>query len=178
MIIDIVVIILLVLSLFKGLKNGLVIAVFSFLAFLIGLAAALKLSAVVAAYLGAATHIGERWLPFIAFGLIFIIVVLLVRLAARALQGLLQVAMLGWLNRIGGVLFYALLYLFIFSILLFYGVKLQLLKPETIAGSISWPYLEPLGPGLVSALAFVLPFLKNVFTELTSFFDQLAQQHS
>ncbi len=44
MLIDIIVVILLVMAIFKGLRKGLIVAVFSFLAFLIGLAAALKLS--------------------------------------------------------------------------------------------------------------------------------------
>src|SRR5215212_75124 len=99
MFIDIIALILLVWASFKGLRNGLVVGVFSFLAFIIGLAAALKLSIVAANYLGSNTNIGERWLPFIAFALVFFIVVLLVRLGAKAIEGALRLAMLGWLNK-------------------------------------------------------------------------------
>ncbi len=51
MIIDIAFALLMVLAIFKGLRKGLILGIFSLLAFLIGLAAALKLSAVVAVYL-------------------------------------------------------------------------------------------------------------------------------
>ena len=78
MFIDIIGLILLVWATFKGLRNGFVVAVFSFLAFIIGLAAALKLSAVAAEYLGSNISIGERWLPFIAFALVFFVVVLFI----------------------------------------------------------------------------------------------------
>src|SRR5215213_7859769 len=128
MFIDIIVLVLLIWATFKGLRNGFVVGVFSFLAFIIGLAAALKLSALAAAYLGNNTNIGQRWLPFIAFALVFFIVVFLVKLGAKAIEGLLRVAMLGWLNKLGGVVLYVLLYLFIFSVLLFYAVQLHLIK--------------------------------------------------
>jgi len=49
------------------------------------LAAALKLSALAASYLGENVNISQRWLPVIAFAVVFIIIVLLVRLAAKAL---------------------------------------------------------------------------------------------
>ena len=103
MFIDIVCLVLLVWAVFKGLRNGLVVAIFSFLAFVVGLAAALKLSTVAASYIGNNTNISERWLPFIAFAAVFIIVVLLIRLGAKAIEGLLQVAMLGWAHRVAGV---------------------------------------------------------------------------
>ena len=53
MIIDIVFVIIMILAIFKGLSKGLMLGIFSLLAFIIGLAAALKLSVVVAAYLKA-----------------------------------------------------------------------------------------------------------------------------
>src|SRR5690349_8193204 len=111
--IDIIVLGLLLLALFKGLRKGLVLAVFSFLAFVIGLAAALKLSALVAVYLGENTNVSGRWLPVLAFVLVFGVVLLLVRLGAKLVEGGLQLVLLGWLNRVGGVLFFALLYLFL-----------------------------------------------------------------
>src|SRR3954467_3587340 len=106
MIIDIITLVLLVLAIFKGIRNGLVLAIFSFLAFIIGLAAAMKLSAVVAGYLGTNTSISQRWLPVLAFAIVFFIVVFLVRLGAKAIEGALKLVMLGWLNKLGGIIFY------------------------------------------------------------------------
>lgn len=175
MVIDIIVFLLLIYAVFKGMRNGLVVAVFSFLAFLVGLAAALKLSAVVAGYLGNNTSISQRWLPVLAFILVFFIVVLLVRLGAKAIEGVLRIAMLGWLNKIGGIIFYALLYLFIFSILLFYAVQLKILKPASLSGSMTFDYIYPLAPKVMSALGAILPFFKNMFGQLESFFGKLSE---
>jgi membrane protein required for colicin V production len=172
--IDIIVVVLLVFAIYKGLRNGLVLAVFSFLAFFIGLAAALKLSSVVAVYLGTNTSISQRWLPVLAFAIVFIIVVFLVRLGAKAIERVLKIVMLGWLNRLGGVVFYALVYLFILSILLFYAHQLHLIKPETIEASTTYSFIEPLAPRLISGLGLILPFFKNMFSQLETFFGHLS----
>ena len=171
MFIDIIVIALLALAIFKGFRNGLIVAVFSFLAFVIGLAAALKLSAVVAEYLGNSTNISQRWLPVLAFAIVFFIVVLLVKLGAKAIESAMKMVMLGWLNKIGGILFYALLYIFILSVVLFYALQLNIIKPETAAASSTYKYIEPLAPKVMSVLGEVLPFLKNVFADLENFFE-------
>lgn len=176
MFIDIIVIVLLVWALFKGLRKGLIVGVFSFLAFLIGLAAAIKLSAIAANYIGENVNISQRWLPFIAFAIVFLIVVLLVRLGAKALEGVVNVALLGWANKLGGFLFFALLYLFIFSVLLFYAAQLHLINDSTVQASVTYFYLQPLGPKIINGLGVVLPFFKNMFGELLQFFDGVGTQ--
>lgn len=174
MLIDGIVAGLLVLALIKGWRNGLVLAIFSFLAVVIGLAAAMKLSAVAAGYLGQNVSVSQRWLPFIAFVAVFLGVMLLVRLGAKLLEGALQAAMLGWANRLGGFLFYGLLYLFVFSLLLFYAAQLQLIQPQAQEASVAYPFLAQLGPKVIDGLGVVLPFFKNMFAELESFFARLA----
>ena len=171
MLIDTIVAGLLVLALWKGLRKGLVLALFSFLALVLGLAAAVKLSAVAAGYLGEQTNLSERWLPFVAFAVVFIGVALLVRLGARLIESGIEAVALGWANRLGGFLFYALLYLFITSLLLFYAVQLNLTKPETLEASVTYPILQPIAPRIISGLGVVVPFFKNMFTELEVFFE-------
>ena len=51
MIIDIIVVIILILAAIKGFRQGLIVALFSVIAFIVGLAAAIKLSVVVAGLL-------------------------------------------------------------------------------------------------------------------------------
>lgn len=165
-------------AVFKGLRKGLIVALFSFLGFIIGLAAALKLSTVMAAYIGNNVTISQRWLPFIAFIVVFIIVVLLVRLGARLVQGAVQMVMLGWLNRIGGVVFYILIYFFIFSILLFYATQLNLINPATTEASITYGFLQPLAPKVMDMIGAIIPFFKNMFDELLHFFGKVGNRQS
>lgn len=176
MLIDIIVVILFLMALFKGFSKGLIVAVFSFLAYLIGLAAALKLSTLMADYIGTNIQVSQRWLPFLAFFLVFVVVVLLVRLGAKAIEGAVRMAMLGWLNRLGGVVFYLLIYFFIYSILLFYATQLQLLKPDTIKASVFYNYIEPFAPKVMEILGSAIPFFRNMFNELLQFFGNVGSK--
>jgi membrane protein required for colicin V production len=54
--------------------------------------------------------------------------------------------------------------------------KVKLISDETIANSITWPVLQPLGPWVIDGFGKLIPAFKNMFTELSSFFDGLAQQ--
>ena len=173
MFIDAIFIILLVLALFKGLRKGLIVAVFSFVAFIAGLAAALKLSAFVAEKLTLHTGSTAKWLPLISFIIVFIAVALLVSFAGRLIQKTFETAMLGWANRLGGVLFYILLYSIFFSIFLFYAVQLHLLSIATQDDSFFYDYLQPLAPAVMNRLGDIIPFFKNMFQQLQDFFGSM-----
>jgi len=174
MLIDTVALVLLIISVFKGFTKGFIVALFSFLAFIIGLAAALKLSTLVASYIGNAVNISQRWLPVIAFLVVFLIVALAIRLGAKMLEGVVKLAMLGWLNRLGGIILYILIYFFIFSILLFYAQQLHLLKPQTIEASVSYPWIQPIAPKIMSIMGAVIPFFKDMFDQLLQFFQNVS----
>jgi len=174
MAIDVLFCILLLLAIYKGYSKGLIVAVFSFFAIIIGLAAAVKLSALVAGWLKASTNISLRWLPFIAFALVMISIILLMRLAAGLLQKSAEFMLMGWANRIGGILLYAAIYTMVYSVFLFFAVQLQLLKPETTATSKCFSFIEPLGPMVINGFGKLVPLFKDLFSQLEAFFAQAA----
>ena len=176
MTIDIIFSILMVIAVIKGYQKGLIVAVFSLLAFIIGLAAAMKLSAAVAGYIGKAVNVSDKWLPVVSFILVFILVVIAVRWAAALLQKAVEMVLLGWMNRIGGIIVYAVLYITIFSVILFYARQLSFLKPETISGSKTWGFIQPWGPKAIDGFAVVIPFFKDMFSQLESFFGTISEQ--
>lgn len=173
MVIDLSVLIVLVVAIFKGLHKGLIVAVFSLAGLLIGLAAAVKLSAVTATYLSGTLNVGAKWLPVLSFLLVFIAAVMVVRLISAALQKTVELAMLGWANRIGGMVAYAIIYLLILSVALFYLEKIHLMADTTIAESKTYPYIRPLGPKAIGLMGMILPFLKDIFQQLSAFFENL-----
>ncbi|GAC1396278.1 MAG: hypothetical protein NVSMB63_16690 [Sediminibacterium sp.] len=175
MIIDAVVAVLMVLAIVKGLHNGLVVAVFSFLGMIMGLAAAIKLSAVVAERLKESTQLEAAWLPFISFALILVVVFILVKLGARLIQTSLELAFLGWLNKLGGVLLYGALYTMVLSVLLFFAVNMHLVGQDTIAASKTYSYIQPWGPTAINALGSVIPFFKGMFAALSQFFEGIGK---
>ncbi len=175
MIIDIAFVIVMALAIFKGLRKGLVLGIFSFLAFIIGIAAALKLSVVVANYLQSSTGAG-KWIPLISFMIVFIGVVFLVGLLGRVIKKTIRFAMLGWLDGVGGILLYVALYTIIFSVFLFFANKLFLLQPSTIQDSKLYSYIAPWGPRVMDNLGNIIPVFKDMFTELQDFFGNIAKK--
>jgi membrane protein required for colicin V production len=176
MLIDITFATLIALAIFKGYRKGLIIAVFSFIGFVVGLASAVKLSAVVADHLKNSVNVSAKWLPCISFILVFIAVVLVVRLIAKLIEKTFEAVLLGWANRLGGILLYAVLYTIILSIFLFYATKINLLSSATIKDSQCYPYIQPWGPKMVGVFGKIIPAFKNVFTELENFFSSFQQK--
>lgn len=176
MFLDVILIIAIVFALIKGFRRGLIVGVFSFIALLIGLAAAIKLSALVAGWLGDNVKISVQWLPVISFALVFLVVVLLVRLGANIIERTVELGMMGWLNRIGGMALYTAIILIVFSVLLFYATELDLIMPATQEKSLTYHWVAPWGPRVVGGFGEVLPFFKDMFSELSSFFGAVADK--
>ena len=174
--IDIVFVILMIIACIKGYKKGLVIALFSIIAFIIGIAAALKFSAIVAKWIDGHASVSAKWLPFISFAIVFFVIVLLVNWGGKLIEKTFQMAMLGWVNRIGGMVFYVALYIIIFSILLFYAEKIQLIESATFHASTTYKYVQPWGPTVIDELGKFIPLFKNMFVELESFFDTISNK--
>jgi membrane protein required for colicin V production len=176
MILDIIFAVLIGLAIFRGYQRGLVAGVFSLVAIIIGLAAALKLSAAVAGYIGQAVRVSDRWLPIISFIVVFLLVLWLIRLGARLIQKTMEMAALGWINRLGGILLYAVVFIIVYSILLFYAGQVRLLQPDTIERSVTYSFVQPWGPKVINGFGNLIPFFKDMFGELESFFDGVAKK--
>jgi membrane protein required for colicin V production len=173
---DIVFAVIIIVACVKGYQKGLIIALFSIIAFIIGLAAALKLSSVVAVYIGKSTTVSTQWLPFISFAVVFLAVVLLVRWGGKLVEKTFQMALLGWVNRLGGIIFYMALYIIIFSIFLFYAEKIQLLQPATIQASKTYSFVQPWAPIVIDNFGKVIPIFKNTFSDLEAFFGTVGNK--
>jgi membrane protein required for colicin V production len=171
MVIDVIVFGIVILAILKGYKKGLIVAVFSFLAVLIGLAAAIKLSAVVAVWLHNSTKVSSQWLPFLSFIIIMIGVAILVRLGAKAIETAVKFALMGWLNKLGGIVLYVVLYITVFSIVLFYLQQMNVLKPAAINNSQTYFIIKAWGPKAINGFGVIIPWFKNMFTQLENFFQ-------
>ncbi len=174
--IDIVTFLVLALAVFKGIRNGLVMAIFSFLALLLGLLAALKLSATTSVWLVGTVQVASKWLPVLAFLLVFVVVVILVNLIGKVFESTAEWAFLGWANKAGGIIFYSIIYFLFWSVLLFYLDKLSLIRPDAMESSVTYPIIAPWGPQAVEWIATVLPVFRDIFAEIGSFLEQFSEE--
>lgn len=178
MLLDLIFAAIIVFAILRGYQRGLIVGLFSLVAVIIGLAAAMKLSTVVAGYIGKAVKVSDEWLPIISFAVVFLIVILLIRLGANAIEKTIEVAMLGWVNKIGGIIFFAAIYTVVFSVLLFYAEQVKLIQPETINKSVTYSFVQPWGPKAINGFGAVIPVFKDMFGELERFFDGVAKDIS
>lgn len=172
--IDIIFAIIMVFALYRGYTRGLIVALFSLVAVVLGLAAALKLSAVTALYVQQHWDMHSRWVPVLCFICLFLGVILLVRLGAGMLQKLVEMVMLGWLNKLGGILLYSVIFIIIYSVMLWMANQVYWLSPETKLQSVVYPYIENIGPWVLDHIGQVIPVFKNMFAQLQSFFETAA----
>jgi membrane protein required for colicin V production len=178
MVLDLIFAVIIILAIIRGYQRGLIVGLFSLIAIVIGLAAAIKLSTIVADYIGKAVKISDQWLPLISFAIVFLIVVLLVRLGANAIQKTAETFMLGWVNRLGGIIFYIAIYVTIFSVVLFYAEQIKVIQPATKNKSVTYTYIQPWGPKAINGVGTAVPAFKNMFWHLEEFFGGVSQKIS
>lgn len=176
MIIDSILAVLLLIATYKGYQRGLIVGVFSFIAIVVGIAAAMKLSVIAANYLQHYFKWEGAWLPAVSYFLVFIGVVLLIRLVANAMEEGVKVVKLGWVNTLGGILLYWLIFLLAYSVVVFYAVKMGVFNERATTTSVSYSYISPLGPKIIEGFATIFPLFRDMFSELENFFTGLSEK--
>lgn len=176
MMIDIIVGILVISAIIKGLRRGLIVAIFSIIAFIVGIAAAMKLSVVVADYFKDSVNISAQWWPVISFLLVFLVVVILIRLLANLIEKAVEWTLLRWVNKLGGIILYVLMYIVSFSVLLFYAEQINLVSKDTLDASVTYAVVRPWGPWAIDAIGSLIPVFKDMFSELEQFFERKAHR--
>lgn len=170
MLIDLLLIIILIFAVVKGYSKGFIMALFSFIAIIIGLIAATKLSAVVANYLSTNTSLHYKWLPILSFIIVMIATILLIKLIGKTIEKLISIAMMGWSNKILGIVLYAIMYITVFSFVLFFIQKINVLSLETIQSSKTFNYIQPWAPNIIQAVSKIIPSISGLFEQLNRFF--------
>ena len=81
--------------------------------------------------------------------------------------------MLGWLNKLGGIIFYVAIYTVVFSVLLFYAEQVNLVRSETIEKSISYSFVQPWGPRVINSVGSIVPLFRDM---LELFFENVSKE--
>ena len=176
MVIDLFFLILLAIGVLKGMSRGFIVGIFSFVAIIIGLVAAMKFSYIVADKLQHSFNTGKQWLPLLSFLIVLICVMLVVRLIARLIQRSMKMVSLGCLDKLAGIFLFAVLYISIYSVILFYLTKMNFISLSTISASYTYNIVEPFGIKIVDIIGGIIPVFKNLLQQLSDFFSNIANQ--
>ncbi len=156
--IDIILILFLLFAAINGFRKGLILEVASLAALILGVWGAIEFSYITTQFLTDNVGLETPYLNLISFVITFIVIVILVHIIGSALSKFIEVAMLGWLNRITGMAFGLLKTAFILSILLLVFNKIDtdvhILPEDVKSGSQLYEPIRGLAPT-------VFPFIKG-----------------
>ncbi len=149
-IIDIILGSLLLFGLIRGAMKGLFVEVASLVALVLGVYGAIHFSGFAAEVLESKVDWNEKTINIVAFAITFVIIVLLISLAGKALTKLADFAALGIVNKLAGGVFGALKIGLILSVLLIVFNKLNSTLPfmekEDLEESILYKPVKSLAP--------------------------------
>lgn len=169
MIVDIILLLILVLAVYKGWTKGFIMALFVFVSYFIALALAFQFSGMVQEYLWKGDAGKSKWYGFLAFAIVLIMGIVAVRLLGKLVEKLVEAIMLGIFNRLLGILLYAFIYCSLYAVVMVFleSINRSGLVPVSSEKaeytSISIRYLLKLGNWVIINFSEWVPAMKNMF---------------
>ena len=104
-ILDIILLICFVPALVQGFRKGFISQVIAIISIIAGVWLSFRFATIVSGWLGQYIQGSEQVMKVVSFALIFVAVIALLALLGKLLEGTVKLVMLGWLNRLLGMLF-------------------------------------------------------------------------
>ncbi len=157
-ILDIIIAIPLLWALYRGFKKGLVYMIASITALVLGILGAMRFHERMGDILNGWFEINPQYQNLISFAVTFVLIVIVVHVAAFLVDKLIKAVALNFINRLAGMAFGVLLYAFIISIILMpvsaVNSKKAFISEETVEKSLLFVPLSKFAPA-------VFPYLKR-----------------
>lgn len=166
MLIDILLLLLLILAIYKGWTKGFIMAIFVFVSYFIALALAFHFSGTVEGYMREHAGSDSKWYSFLSFILVMIAGIIAVRLIGKLIEKSAELLLLGFFNRLLGMLIMAVIYTSFFAVVLVYCSRFGVVGEGSSSDSRTFVYLIKYGHWVVSTFSSWLPALKNLFNDV------------
>jgi membrane protein required for colicin V production len=166
MIIDIFFSIALLLGAILGYSKGLIGSLFSFVGWFLGLAIAIKWSHNVSLYLDDNFHTHSRLMPFVAFLVLFVAVIIIVQLLSKLLEKSFSTIGLGFMDKGAGMLVWCFTLLILLSTMLWFADQMQWIALDVKTTSGTYKYIAPIAPYVFDGLGKLIPWFKDLFLHL------------
>ena len=157
---DIILLICFLPGIIRGLSKGFLEQALALVGIVLSVWAAFRFSGLVATWLKPYVDFSETTVNVIAFALILVAMSLLVLLVAKLLTKVIEMAMMGWLDKMLGLVFALAVNALVIGVFIILfdtvNLKFNLVKPEVLDGSIVYTTLRDL-------CYLVFPFLKSLF---------------
>jgi membrane protein required for colicin V production len=162
--VDVILVIIFIAAAVSGYREGFLMELFSLLALLLGVLGSFKLLGWAIVLLDSQFDVDEKYLPYIAFAVVFLVIVIAVRLLGNLIKLSIDRSFLGRVDQIAGCFLGVVRSAFILSVLLWLAdsFKIDLADKWT---NDSWllPKVAAFAPLLTGWLGEFFPFFKDVF---------------
>jgi membrane protein required for colicin V production len=165
---DIAICIIILIGAYAGYKEGFLMELFSLLALLLGVLGGFKLMGWAMLYLVDHFNVDKKVLPYVAFGVVFIAIVILVRLLGNMIKLSIKLSLdksfLGRVDQVAGGLLGVVKTAFILSVLIWLSDSLRFNFPEKWTDN-SWlfPKVAIFAPTVTSWIGEWFPIFRDVF---------------
>lgn len=158
-ILDIILLVCFVPAIVAGLSKGFVKQLVDLASILIGAWAAFHFSKMVSEWLQTQLTMDPKLLYVLSFAIIVVVTVLILNLVGQLICKVVNIASLGWLNRLAGLLFGILKVALILGlvIMVFEGLneKWELVSPDKLENAVVYGWLK-------NFASTIFPYLKNL----------------
>ena len=173
MVIDIVLLMFVAYGFYMGFSKGIIRTVFGILSITIGVMASLRFSKATTKFLETSFNSDNPLMYIAGLLLSFILVMVILRVFSRTLEGLLKTANINFINQIlGGAILSGALVL-LYSVLLWFGDQARMIDTESKQTSISYPYLKEYPQHMRDLGMQFQPILQEFWSESMDMMDQL-----
>lgn len=163
---DVILIIVLLMGAFGGYRKGFLAELFSLLGIVLGILAGFKLMGIAMVNLERYYDIDDNILPYVAFGVVFIIVAILVGLLGKILKSSIEKTVLGNADQFAGSAIGILKAAFMASVLLWIASAVKYHFPDHwTEDSWLYPPISAFAPTITSWVAEIFPVFSDLFGE-------------
>lgn len=149
-----------------GFRKGLLLEIVGILAFVLGIIGGFKLMELGMTYLDGYFEDFDHLLPFISFIVIFLGILLLVNLLGKAVKKVLDMTLLGGVDKFAGAVVGIAKWAIGLSLILWLTNNFGIELPGQDEELVLYPYLKDLGPNLISSMSVVLPFAEEMIESI------------
>lgn len=174
-ILDIVALFIIGFFAYRGFRKGLVKSIFALLALVLAILVSMKLSLVAVAAAGM-QDTQYVFLPYLAYLVLFILTLLLVNAIGSILERLLKITQLNLWNRVLGSIMGVFMACLVLSLIVWLSDQAQLLSSANARESFTYQYLHEVAPLLIGEIADLMPWFRDLFEEIETFFDEIARR--
>ena len=156
---------MILLGAFFGYREGFLMELFSFAAIVLGVLGAFKLMGYAMVWLAAEFDINKTILPYLAFAVVFIVILIAVKMVGKILKVSIDKTFLGRVDQAAGAGLGLIKAAFLLSVSLWILDALDFDLPERWTSN-SWllPRIESFAPQVTVWIGDYVPFFKDIFT--------------